>query len=78
MRSVLGWVLLVLGAVLLALSIPTGYVNRTVLDAPTFADKVDELRQRDDVSGVLGRELSDGIIARNPDLVAIAPLVDQI
>jgi len=78
MRSTLGWVLLVLGTLFLALSIPVGYLNRTVLDAPTFAGKVDELRQRDDVSGVLGRELSAQMVARNPDLVAIAPLVDQV
>ena len=78
MRAVLSWTFLVLGAVLLALSIPAGYINRTVLDAPTFADKVNELRQRDDVSDVLGREISAQIIANNPDLVALAPLVDQI
>ena len=78
MRTILSWLFLVLGAVLLALSIPAGYVNRTVLDAPTFASKVNELRQRDDVSDVLGRELGQEIIARNPDLVAIGPLVDQV
>ena len=78
MRTILSWTLLVLGAVLLALSIPAGYINRTVLDAPTFADKVNELRQRDDVSDVLGREISQQIITQNPDLVALAPLVDQI
>jgi hypothetical protein len=58
MRTTLSWMFLVVGAVLLALSIPAGYLNRTVLDAPTFASKVDELRQRDDVSDVLGREVS--------------------
>ena len=78
MRTILSWLFLVLGAVLLTLSIPAGYVNRTVLDAPTFASKVNELRQRDDVSDVLGRELGNEIIARNPDLVAIGPLVDQV
>jgi hypothetical protein len=78
MRTVLSWTLLVLGAILLALSIPAGYINRTVLDAPTFADKVNELRQRDDVSDVLGREISQQIITQNPDLVALGPLVDQI
>lgn len=78
MRRTLSWVLLVLGALFLALSIPAGYVNRTVLDAPTLASNVDELRQRPDVSAVLGRELATTIIEQNPNLVAIAPLVDQI
>ncbi len=78
MRTTLSWLFLVLGAILLALSIPAGYVNRTVLDAPTFASRVDELRQRDDVSDVLGREISAEIISLNPDLVAIQPLVNQV
>ena len=78
MRTFLSWTLLVLGSVLLALSIPAGYINRTVLDAPTFANKVNELRQRDDVSDVLGREIGQQIITQNPDLVALAPLVNQI
>jgi hypothetical protein len=78
MRTTLSWMFLGLGAILLALSIPAGYVNRTVLDAPTFASKVDQLRQRDDVSDVLGREVSAQIVSLNPDLVAIQPLVDQV
>jgi hypothetical protein len=78
MRKILPWLFLVVGTVLLALSIPAGFVNRTVLDAPTFADNVNELRQRDDVSKALGHELGRQIIAQNPNLVAVAPLVDQI
>lgn len=78
MRKILPWLFLVVGTVLLALSIPAGFVNRTMLDAPTFADNVNELRQRDDVSKVLGQELSQQIVAQNPDLVAIKPLVDQV
>jgi hypothetical protein len=78
MRTTLSWVFLVMGAILLALSIPAGYANRTVLDAPTFANKVNELRQRDDVSNVLGRELGSDIVSLNPDLVAIEPLVNQV
>lgn len=78
MRTMLSWTFLVIGAILLGASIPAGHINRTVLDAPTFASNVDELRQRDDVSEVLGREVSREIITQNPNLVAIAPLVDQI
>jgi hypothetical protein len=78
MRGIMSWTLLVLGGALLALGVTAGYVNRTVLDTPTFAERVDELRTRDDVSQVLGREVSTRLVARNPDLVAIAPLVEQI
>ena len=78
MRTILSWMFLVVGAVLLALSIPAGHLNRTVLDAPTFASKVDQLRQRDDVSDVLGREVSAQIVSLNPDLIAIKPLVNQV
>lgn len=78
MRHTLSWVLVVLGAVSLMLAVPAGYVNRTVLDAPTFAERIDDLRRRDDVSEVLGREVSRELIMQNPDLVAIAPLVDQV
>jgi hypothetical protein len=78
MRRASSWVLLVLGAALIALAVPVGYLNRTVLDAPTFASRVDELRRRDDVSSVIGREVSQQLIAQNPDLVALAPLVEQV
>jgi hypothetical protein len=77
-RRSLPSVLLVLGSVLVFLAVPAGYVNRTVLDAPTFAARVDEFRRRDDVSEVLGREVSQQLLKQNPDLVAIAPLVTQI
>jgi len=77
-RRNVSWMCVVLGALLMALSIPVQYVNRTVLDAPTFADRVDQLRQRDDVSQALGRDLSGDIIARSPDLVALAPLLEQV
>lgn len=78
MRRYVSWVLLGLGALFLTLSVPAGYVNRTVLDTPTFADRVDELRMRDDVSDLLGREIGAQLIRQSPDLIAIAPLVDQV
>ncbi len=78
MRRLLPTVLLTLGALFTFLSVPAGYVNRTVLDAPTFAERVDELRRRDDVSEVLGREVASALLARNPDLIAVAPLVETV
>ena len=76
-RRVASWVLLIVGGLVLALAVPAGYLNRTVLDAPTFAERVDDVRRRDDVSAVLGREVSRQLIAANPDLVALAPLLEQ-
>jgi hypothetical protein len=78
MRRATSWLLLVLGGVLLAAAVPAGYANRTILDADTFADRVDELRLSDEVSALLGREVAQQLVAANPDLVAIAPLVEQI
>ena len=77
-RRVISWVLLVAGGLFVAAAIPAGYLNRTVLDAPTFAERVDELRRRDDVSAVLGAELSRQLLVRNPDLVAVAPLLETV
>jgi hypothetical protein len=78
LRRALTWVLLVLGGLLLFLAVPAGYVNRTVLDAPTFANRVDEVRKRDDVARVLGEEVAQQLITQNPDLVALAPLVETV
>ena len=33
-RRVASWVLLIVGGLVLALAVPAGYLNRTVLDAP--------------------------------------------
>lgn len=46
--------------------------------APTCANRVDEPRQRDDVARVLGEEVARQLIVRNPDLIAIAPLVQTV
>lgn len=76
-RRVASWVLLIVGGLVLALAVPAGYLNRTVLDVSTFAERVDDVRRRDDVSAVLGREVSRQLLAANPDLVALAPLLEQ-
>jgi hypothetical protein len=71
-------VLLVLGALLAALGVVAGHVNRNVLDGPTFVDHVDELRRDDDVARQVGIRISDQLIAANPDLVALRPLVESV
>ena len=70
--------LLVLGAVLAGLGLVAGYANRELLDGPTFAAHVDEIRRDDDVAARLGERITDQVLARNPDLVAIQPLVQSL
>jgi hypothetical protein len=71
-------VLVVVGAILAALGLVAGHLNRELLDGPTFADHVDEIRRDDDVAAQLGASISDQLVGANPDLVAIRPLVESI
>ncbi len=71
-------VLVVLGSLLAALGIVAGHANRNLLDGPTFADHVDEIRRDDAVAAALGRELAARIVIAQPDLVAVRPLVESI
>ncbi|MET0146393.1 MAG: hypothetical protein ABW328_16655 [Ilumatobacteraceae bacterium] len=76
-----GWLvrtLLVLGAVLAALGLVAGHANRTVLDGPTFVDDVEAVRRDDAVSTQVGLAIATELIASNPDLVALAPLVQAV
>ncbi len=67
-----------LGALLAALGVVAGHINRNVLDGPTFVDHVDELRQDDDVATQVGIQISNQLIVANPDLVALRPLVESV
>ena len=78
MRPLVIRILIVLGAVLAALGLIAGHVNRELLDGPTFASHVDEIRRDDDVAAALGTAISDPLILANPDLVAIRPLVESV
>ncbi len=52
--------LLVVGALLAALGVVAGHVNRNTLDGPRFAAHVDELRRDDAVATQVGQQISDG------------------
>ena len=71
-------VLIVLGAVFAAFGLVAGHLNRELLDGPTFAAHVDEIRRDDDVAAELGVSISDQLVRQNPDLVAIRPLVESV
>ena len=71
-------VLVVVGSVLLVLATLAVVLYRTFLDTASFAAGVDEIRQTDVVADALGVELADQIVAADPDLVAVRPLVEQV
>ncbi|MEP9364118.1 hypothetical protein ABLE68_14210 [Nocardioides sp. CN2-186] len=68
--AVVGVALLVIGAV-------SGVVHREVLDADRFAAHVEAVRTDDAVSRELGVLVADQIIAAEPDLVALRPLLES-
>jgi hypothetical protein len=71
-------ILVILGAVLAALGLLAGHVNREVLDGPTFANNVDDIRRDDAVAAELGTAISDELLRQHPNLVAIRPLVESV
>lgn len=71
-------VLVAVGSVLLVLATLAVVLARTFLDTASFAAGVDEIRQTDVVADALGVELADQIVAADPDLVAVRPLVEQV
>ena len=71
-------VLVVLGGVLLLLAAVAVVLYRTFLDTASFAAGVDEIRRTEVVSDALGAELAAQIVAADPDLVAVRPLVEQV
>lgn len=70
--------LLVLGGVLAALGLVAGHLNRQVLDGPTFAANVDDLRKDPAVARQVGEAVTNQLLEVNPDLVALRPLVVSV
>jgi hypothetical protein len=71
-------ILVIFGAVLAALGLLAGHVNREVLDGPTFAANVDDIRRDDAVATELGTAISNELLRQHPNLVAIRPLVESV
>ena len=65
-----------LGAVLLLLGVLAGVVNRQILDGSRFAGHVDALRRDPAVARQIGTAISDRVIAADPNLVAVRPLLE--
>ena len=70
-------VLSALGVVLLVLGTVAGVVNREVLDGDRFLAHVDAVRADPEVSQALGQLLTDRILAAQPDLTAVRPLLES-
>jgi hypothetical protein len=71
------YVALSLGALLLLVGTAAGVVNREVLDADRFVAHVDAVRADPQVSARLGELLVQRMLAEQPDLVAIRPLLQS-
>lgn len=65
------------GVVCLLAGLFAGFVNREVIDSHQFARHVDAVRADPDVSRELGGLISDRLIAQNPELIALRPLVES-
>jgi hypothetical protein len=76
-RTRLSPLLLVLGTLLLTGGLLAGIVNREVIDGSRFADHVDNIRKDPAVARQVGAVISDRVLAVDPDLVAIRPLVES-
>lgn len=70
-------VLFALGSFAILLGLVAGVVNREVIDGNRFAEHVDNIRADGDVSRQVGTLLSDRLIAANPELVGLRPLVES-
>jgi len=74
MRRAASWVLAVLAAGALTLSLLALFANRNVFSADGFADRTEQTLQSDAVSAELARRLTDTAIRAYPDLIAVRPL----
>ena len=75
MRRAASWVLAVLAAGALTLSLLALFANRNVFSADGFADRTEQTLRSDAVSAELARRLTDAAIRAHPDVIALRPLV---
>src|SRR4051812_46296050 len=68
--------LVVLGVLALMGGLLAGVANREVLDGDRFAAHVDGVRRDPDVARLLGQEITARLLAAEPDLVALRPLIE--
>ena len=71
-------VCVILAAVVLLLALPVAYLDRNVFEAGRFADNAARAAQNDAVRQRVARELTSQLVAREPRLVAAAPVLGQV
>ncbi|MCD9199655.1 PI-PLC domain-containing protein [Aeromicrobium wangtongii] len=69
--------LVVLGSVTLLIGLVAGVVNRQVLDGGRFAGHVDAIREDPQVARQIGLLVTDRILAQEPDLTGLRPLLES-
>ncbi|MDQ1249226.1 MAG: hypothetical protein QG597_3600 [Actinomycetota bacterium] len=77
-RRYTSWVLLVVGAVVLAVAGLAVAANAAFADSESFASRLNEVRKDPAVAAEAGQVASDQIIAAKPDLVAVKPLLEGV
>lgn len=70
-------VLVTLGALLIAVGVLAGVVNREVLDGDRFARHVDAIRTDPAVARQIGLLVSDRVLDQQPELVSVRPLLES-
>lgn len=71
-------VLLVLFALALAVATVAAYVERTLFDSGRFAERVEVALANEDVSRVVAGTLTRELVAAEPDLIAVQPLIGGV
>lgn len=76
MRIMVTRVLSGLGVLLLTCGLLAGVLNRELLDGDRFAEHVDAVRADPQVAQIVGTKISDELIAAQPELVSLRPLLE--
>jgi len=67
-----------LAAILLLLSLLTLYANRVLFDSDQFANHVGAAIEKPAVKDEVGRQITDGMVDAQPDLVAVSPVIQSV
>ncbi|MGD8896136.1 MAG: hypothetical protein PVJ73_08895, partial [Acidobacteriota bacterium] len=78
LREIAARALRLSGIVLLALGLTLAYANRVVFDADAFADRAALSLGDPRVAGLVGDRLTDELVAQNPNLVAVRPVLATV
>ncbi len=66
---------IVIGALALALALPLAYLDRNVFEPKGFSDNAASTLQDEAVRARLSQELTQALVARDPQIVSAAPLI---